>query len=79
MLKICNSLRWTISHLQNFGNDGSDGDVSFSSAFETTFDSTDADDAAKFLRKTFNILQPGNHPCKRVPDIDGGYFSHCPR
>lgn len=61
-----------------FGYD-TDGDLSISSAFETTFDSNDADDATKFLRKTFNILEPGHHACKRVPEIEGGYFSHCPR
>ncbi|XP_005092228.1 uncharacterized protein LOC101846194 isoform X2 [Aplysia californica] len=64
--------------IQAFGFD-TDGENSFSSAFETTFDATDADDAAKFLRKTFNILQPGHHACKRVPEMDGGYFNHCPR
>ncbi|CAL1542275.1 unnamed protein product, partial [Lymnaea stagnalis] len=60
-----------------FGFVEADGDQS--SAFETTFDSSDADDASKFLRKAFDILQPGYHASKRMPEMDGGYFSHCPR
>lgn len=58
---------------------GFEADSDNSSSFVTTFDAADAEDASKFLRKAFNILQPGNHASKRMPEMDGGYFSHCPR
>ncbi|CAG5119772.1 unnamed protein product [Candidula unifasciata] len=58
---------------------GFDTDSDNSSSFVTTFDAADAEDASKYLRKAFNILQPGYHACKRMPEMDGGYFSHCPR
>ena len=67
------------SHLQAFGFDTDGDQTSISSGFETTFDASDAEDAAKFLRKIFSIVQPGCHASKRMGDMDGGFFSHCPR
>ncbi|KAK7010967.1 hypothetical protein BgiMline_002609 [Biomphalaria glabrata] len=65
--------------VQAFGFEESDGEHPTSSVFETTFDSSDAEDSSKYMRKAFNILQPGYHAAKRMPDMEGGYFSHCPR
>ncbi|RUS73084.1 hypothetical protein EGW08_019145, partial [Elysia chlorotica] len=65
--------------VQAFGFDTDGDQTSVSSGFETTFDSADAEDAAKFLRKIFSIVQPGCHASKRNGDMEGGFFSHCPR
>ncbi|KAH9509619.1 hypothetical protein Btru_044020 [Bulinus truncatus] len=65
--------------VQAFGFEEVDVDHQVPSVFEAKFDASDADDTSKYLRKAFNILQPGYHAAKRMPEMEGGYFSHCPR
>ncbi|XP_046567218.1 uncharacterized protein LOC124275651 isoform X1 [Haliotis rubra] len=62
--------------VQVYGYDA-DGDLSLSSGVEPTFEVSDAEDAVKLLRKTFQLINPGRHACKRSPEHGGTYFVHC--
>lgn len=57
------------------------GNVSHSepgpSETESSFNINDAEESVKSLRKSFHILSPGGHVCKRNPEHGGVGFIHC--
>ncbi|XP_041368503.1 uncharacterized protein LOC121382890 [Gigantopelta aegis] len=55
---------------------GYEADGDRSSEMEPSFDVSDAEDAVKLLRKTFQIVNPGRHACRKNPEHGGSYFVH---